>query len=340
MKKVSILDIARETGLSRNTVSRALNLDESVSQETKQKVIGTAYRMNYTKLSDRALKEIKVSMLASQRNFIVLISKETSDFWNRIVIGICDEIKKNKAICQVCFISKEEEEGLSLPDGLDPDVTTGLIFLSVFRYEFMEEIAKLNIPSVFLDAPREYKRRGDIFILEGYRSTYKLTRSLIENGYRKIGFIGDITYCQSLYERWMGYKEAMKTSGLAVHMESCLCGPTEHRYYKDYELFSALKQVDFPEAFVCANDKIAFDLYMYAQMKGISIPGQLAITGFDNDKESRILTPSLSTVKIDNYLLGRRLAQQLLWRLKNTHMPLETVCISTQVIFRESSVKR
>ncbi|WP_143826226.1 LacI family DNA-binding transcriptional regulator [Scatolibacter rhodanostii] len=338
MKKVSILDIARETGLSRNTVAKALNLDESVSYETKTKVIRTAYKMKYSKLSTEALKEIKISSFSTQRNFMVLISKKTSDFWNRIVMGICDEIRKNNGICQVNFVSEEEEKNLSLPQNLDPSFTTGVICLSVFRQKFIEEINQTGIPCVYLDAPRDYLLKKDIFILDGFQSIYKLTSALIENGCKKIGFIGDITYCQSVYERWKGFEAAMKAHHLPIDKKMCLCGPTEFHYYYDREMLDVLENFTLPEALVCANDKIAFNFYMYAQMHGIEISKDLAVTGFDDENQSKIVNPPLSTVKIDNYQLGRRLAQQIFWRLKNPGMPFETVYVSTEVILRKSAL--
>lgn len=342
MKSVSILDIARKTGLSRNTVAKALRFDPSVSYDTRMKTLRAAYDMNYPKLTEEALKEIGVLPEHGEKNFLILISKDGSEFWDRIVMGISDELRKNHGYCQLSFIAKEDEEQLIVPGNIAMDGLTGIICLYVFGNSYIEKIVSLEKPLIFLDTPL----RGtniypvDALVVDGVHSVYQLTMELVKRNRKKIGFIGNIHYCQSIYERYLGYRDAMRDAGLPVEEKYCMTAAVQDNYYGQKSLCERLRQMpELPEAFVCANDEIALGVYRYCQSRSLSIPDDLAVTGFDNIKESKIVSPRISTANIANYQLGRRLVQQMFWRLNNPDMPKELVHISAQTIIRASSGK-
>lgn len=342
MKSVSILDIARKTGLSRNTVAKALRFDPSVSHDTRMKTLRTAYEMNYPKLSEAALEEIGVLPEQGEKNFLILISKDGSEFWDRIVMGISDELRKIHGYCQLSFIAKEDEEQLIVPGNIAMDGLSGIICLYVFSNPYIEKIISLEKPLLFLDTPVQGARiyPVDAVVVDGVHSVYQLTMELVRTGRKKIGFIGNIHYCQSIYERYLGYCDAMRDAGLPIEEKYNMTADVEDNYYGQKILCERLMELpELPEAFVCANDEIALGVYRYCQSQHLSIPEDLALTGFDNIKESKIVNPRISTANIANYQLGRRLVQQMLWRLDNPDMPRELVHIYAQTIIRASSGK-
>lgn len=342
MKSVSILDIARKTGLSRNTVAKALRFDPSVSYDTRMKTLRTAYDMNYPKLSEDALKEIGILPERGEKNFLILISKDGSEFWDRIVMGISDELRKNHGYCQLSFIAKEDEEQLVVPGNIAMDGLSGIICLYVFSNPYIEKIISLEKPLIFLDTP--VQRAGvspvDAMVVDGVHSVYHLTMELMRNNRKKIGFIGNIHYCQSIYERYEGFCRAMQEAGLPIEEKFCMTANVEDNYYDPKKLCERIEEFSgLPDAFVCANDLTALGVYRYCQKHHLSIPDDIALTGFDNIKESKIISPRISTANIANYQLGRRLVQQMLWRLDNPDMPKELVHISAQTVIRASSGK-
>lgn len=340
MKSVSILDIARKTGLSRNTVAKALRFDPSVSYDTRMKTLRTAYDMNYPKLTEEALKELGIPPEQGEKKFLVLVSKVESEFWNRIVMGISDELRKHHGYCQLSFIAKEDEEQLVVPGNIAMDSLSGIICLYVFSSQYIEKIISLEKPLLFLDTPVQAANPFpvDALVVDGVHSVHQLTTELIRNHRKKIGFIGNIHYCQSIHERYEGFCSAMRDTGLPVEDRFCLIENMEDNYYEPKQLCQRLEQLaELPEAFVCANDLTALGVYRYCQKHHLSIPDDIALTGFDNIKESKVVTPRISTANIANYQLGRRLVQQMLWRLDNPEMPKELVHISAQTIIRASS---
>lgn len=344
MKKITIQDVAKELNLSRNTVAKALNNSDTVAYETRYVVIKKAYEMGYSKLSPVVLNEFKIKdKMEKTKTVVVFARRELSTFWNRIIMGISDELNKNNCRLQFNFISEEDEENHVLPLDMQTDMS-GIIILSVFDKSYLELIIKKDIPVVFLDGPsdvHDIAYLGDVIIFEGGNSTKLLTKHLIDQGMTKIGFIGDTSYCRTIADRYNGYMSALAEKGIEPEEQFVITKHVEHKYYRQDEIVSAIEKLPcMPEAFVCANDDIAKDVMLWLKRRGIKIPEDVAVTGFDDKEEVELLSPSLTTVHIGNHRMGRRLVQRLMWRIDNMDLPKEIVIINTQVVIRESSIKK
>ncbi len=343
MKKITIQDVAKELNLSRNTVAKALNNSDTVAYETRYVVIKKAYEMGYTKLSPIVLNEFKIKdRLEKTRTVVVFARRELSTFWNRIIMGISDELNKNNCRLQFNFISEEDEANHVLPLDMQSDMS-GIIILSVFSNSYLELIIKKDVPVVFLDGPsnvHDIAYLGDVVIFEGGNSTKILTEHLINQGMKKIAFIGDTTYCRTMEDRFNGYIAALNKHGIEIDERFIFNKHVPHRYYKLDEVKAVIdKMPSMPEAIVCANDDIAKDVMYWLNYKGIKVPEDVAVTGFDDKEGVELLSPPLTTVHIGNQRMGRRLVQHLMWRIENMDLPKEIVIINTEVIIRESSIR-
>ncbi|NLX75762.1 MAG: LacI family transcriptional regulator [Clostridiaceae bacterium] len=344
MKKVTIQDIAKELDLSRNTVSKALRNSEQVSYETRYRVIKKACEMGYTKLSPTALRQAGFSDISDKnKTVVVLIKREISLFWNNIIMGISDELNRYGYKLQLNFIKDEDERNLVLPLNFDEEVS-GIIILSVFSQEYLEHIVKHDIPTVFLDAPSNagtVAGHSDIIICEGVNSVRQITSNLISQGLKKIGFIGDITYCRTINDRYQGYLKALEEANIEPDNSIIAAYHVQNRFYVTQEVEAALDGFPYiPEAIVCANDDIALDVIRCLKSRGISVPGDVAVTGYDDMESLTRVEPFLTTVRVPKQKLGRRIVQQLIWRMNHPDFPREVVIIEVQVIFRESSKKQ
>ena len=343
MKKVTIQDVAKELNLSRNTVSKALNNSDTVTYETRYYVIEKAYEMGYSKLSPAVLSQFKIrDKIDATKTIVVLARREISFFWNSIIMGISDELNKYGCKLQFNFISEQDEKNLSVPLDFQHDVS-GVIILSVFSKEYIHQIMKKNLATVFLDCPNNpeiVNNYGDIIICEGKNSIKKITSSLISKGLRKIGFIGDATYCKTISDRYEGYLEALADAGIPYDESIVAAYHNERKFYKTEEVKKAINRfASMPEAIVCANDDIALDVIRCLKEKGLTVPQDVAVTGYDNVESMAQVEPFLTTVRVGNQRLGRRLVQQLIWRIENPTFPKEMVHIGVEVIFRKSSEK-
>lgn len=345
MKKVTIQDVAKELNLSRNTVAKALNNSESVSYETRYIVIEKAYEMGYSKLSPVVLNEFKLrNKIDDTKTIVVLTRREISVFWNSIIMGISDELNKYGCKLQFDFIREEDERNLILPFDLRTDIS-GIIILSVFATDYIDEIMKQNIPVVFLDAPNDldrFTKYGDVILSEGVSSIRTITMELISKGLNTIGFIGDITYCKTIFDRYQGYLSALNTANRVIDTSIIANYHPEGRFYRMGEVEEALNGFQYiPEAIVCANDDIAMEVVRCLKNRGLSVPNDVAVTGYDDVEGMVQVDPLLTTVRVGNQRLGRRLVQQLMWRIKNPTFPKEVITIGVEIILRKSSdIKR
>ncbi len=341
MKKVTIQDVAKALNLSRNTVAKALNNSDTVSYETRYVVIEKAYEMGYSKLSPVVLNEFKLrNKVDETKTIVVLTRREISVFWNSIIMGISDELNKYGCKLQFNFISEQDEKDLVLPLDLMAEVH-GIIILSVFSADYIQQIMKQNIPVVFLDAPCDIESisgYGDIVICEGFHSVRKITEDLISKGLRRIGFIGDITYCKTMNDRYQGYLSALQGAGINPDPSIMAAYHAPHKFYKTDEVDRALNSFSsIPEAIVCANDDIALDVIRCLKARGLSVPRDVAVTGYDNVEGMTQAEPVLTTVRVGNQRLGRRLVQLLMWRIQNPGFPKEVISIGVEIILRQSS---
>lgn len=339
MAKVLIQDIAREMNLSRNTISKALKNDESVSESTRARIIQVASAMGYDKITPEmeAFAHGQKKEASNGRYAILMTDFADDDFWQGVVRGITEELRKANGICFLVLASIEDVGRNVLPSALLSERVDGIICMTMFPEKYYHKLETLDIPIVHFDKPRYVAWTGDALIPQGADSVYALTMDLIRKGRQQIGFIGDITYCESIRDRYAGYLRAMTDSHRTPDACFCWTEDAQHFYSID-SLHQRLNALDtLPDAFVCANDWIALRVMQYCKRHAIAMPEQMAITGFDNKKECLIIEPNLSSVNTTNRRLGRRIAQQLLWRIDNPDMHAETVWIATEPYIRESS---
>lgn len=342
MKRVTIQEIAGELGLSRNTVSKALSGSATVALETRLQVIKTAQAMGYPlyriTMPDHAAPEL---MDAAQKNILVLSKRETSNFWNRIIMGISDILNARHVSLRLQVVNEDDEKNCVLPLG-EQDQIDGIIVLSVFASNYIDKLMTFQIPTVFLDAPVHcelYLQYGDVIMAEGYHSMRRLTDMLIKQGFDRFCFIGDITYCRSIADRFEGFRAALMEHGMNAEKQLLYTAHTENRYYDFGDVSRVIESFPYiPDVILCANDDIAKDVCSKLKSMGLHIPGNVSVTGFDNSEAAEILSPTLTTVAVHNQSMGRRLASQLLERMEHQGAPMELIYVSTDLLIRESSV--
>lgn len=296
MAKVTIQEIAKRLGMSRNTVAKAFQNDPCVADNTKIQIIETAVGMGYDKIDpDIVAQIIAAHQPAANKKYAILMTDfADDDFWRGIVWGIMEEIRKTSGVCFLVLVSQEEVRQNTLPRALTTEPLDGIMCLTLFAESYYHELEALHVPLVFYDRPvrlRGYINQYDTILLEGAESMYALTTDLIQRGRNRIGFLGDIHHCESLLDRYRGFQRAMEEHKLPLDTAWNLTEDPDYFYKEDtfYARLDAMNQ--WPDAFVCANDYIALSLMQYCKTRGIRVPEQLAITGFDNKKECMIIEP-------------------------------------------------
>ncbi|ADO78188.1 substrate-binding domain-containing protein [Halanaerobium praevalens] len=338
MKKITMQDIADDLNVSRVTVWKVLNGKEGVSFELKEKIIKKAKELGYLKAE---MPEEKVEPKQSKKISVLISRPESSVFWINIIHAVAKELDQYDLNLVYTYLPPKYEEGYTLPDILKEDKKIdGILIMNVYDAKLLEMINQLELPKVYLDLVSKFKLEkitGDLILLEGKTAVQKITKHLIENGKKKLGFIGDINYALTNKKRYQGFTTALKNKGLEIENKYCLT--KEIGIYSYYtEISNFLDQLEtLPDAFVCASDFIANFLMRYFIENGIKVPEDIALSGYDGNNEYSMIAGKLTTVKVETDYLGKRLADQLIYRIKNPNSPIGITNIYSKVLWGDST---
>ncbi|WPP42290.1 LacI family DNA-binding transcriptional regulator [Paenibacillus hunanensis] len=339
-EKTTIQHIADALGISRNTASKALNDHPSIPADTRQKVIQKAIELKYKQF---AYMETD-NLLPRQTGNIALLTTNmpnTSHFGSALISGLEKRISSEGYNLSIHIVRDDERDAGKLPNNFDSTAVDGIVCIELFDAAYSEMITRLGIPAIFIDcaATTDYSSfQADVLLMENEHSIYRLTKQLLDNGYQRIGFVGDRYHCKSFYERWLGYRRALLEQEIEFDPALCILDDDRYFIFETDWMEHRLEQLEqWPQAFVCANDFIAVRLMKALKARGLSLPRDIGITGFDDATESRIVEPHLTTVHIYSSDMGVRAAEMLLSRIRHPQQPYYTAHMQTHVLIRDSA---
>ena len=338
-KKVTQSKIAEVLGISRNTVSKALNNDNSVSEQLRRKIRNTAIEMGYTKL---VVMDEKGGVYQQNIALVSIGNVLADSFWNTFVVGFEKRLRMLRYNLTLSIVDEEEAKMLVIPNNLSSSYVSGIVFIGICTKEFAEKLISLGIPTVFIDTFWDVDINNlyaDTILVDNYHSVYKITEQLIQSGHKNIGFSGDIYTCRSYYERWLGYKQALLDYKLEYNENLCTIGQNIVGKYADgvalYEKFKKIQEK--PTAMVCCNDGCAIQFMIHLKEDNYRIPEDIAVAGFDNIRESEYFYPSLTTVEGYRENLGKRAADQIVKRIAEPLEQFELIRLQSKPVFRDST---
>lgn len=338
-KRVTIQDIANACGLSRNTVSKVFNDRGAVPESTRQAVILKAQELGYGMFpEEQPAKEKK------DRANIALLTQhklQSHSFGAYFLTSFTNQISRSGFTMTIYDVSPAEIVQKKLPPHFQLENTAGILGIELFDKDYQDMICALGIPCVFVDGPARMVGsllNCDRISMENFAASSALTRRLIETGAKRIGFVGDKDHCGSFYMRWLACRTITEEAGLSFLTECSILAEDSDRYGDTGWLISQLDRMPFiPDAFVCANDYLAIHLMTALKQKGLSIPDDVMVTGFDGSPESALVEPSLTTAEIPSTDIGHSAALALIHRIENPETPYTFIYYKTIPVFRDST---
>jgi len=347
MKRTTIQDIADALGISRNTVSKAINNSDGLADATREKILQKAVEMGYKQFSYvSALSGGSIPRFVpagasegpASAGEIAVFTANLSLLSNHFAIPMLDRFKQE--ISQLGYtlnIYKVDRENLAehtLPATFAAEQVSAVMCIEMFDRSYDEMVCGLGLPVLFVDGP--HKRFGDSLpadqlYMDSTTGITKLVNDMLQKGKRRIGFIGNYEHCQSFFERYVAFRSAMVLAGVPVDEAFCIKTNTPDM---DAPL-AALPEM--PDLFICANDFIAVDAMHSLRKLGKSIPEDVLLCGFDDAPESRIMTPTLTTVHIHTQIMAFTAINLLLTRMKEPTLDYRTVYTATELICRDST---
>lgn len=329
MKRVSMLEIANELGISKVSVSKALSDKEGVSDELRVKVKDVAQKMGYRiNNSARSLKTDR------QYNIGILISEKFVMDMEAYYFSVSGEIIKKldqiglSGIMEI-INAKAEKDG-TLPRVYNEKKVDGIIVLGQLSNEYLDLLETITIPLIYFDFYLQ-KSNVDSVIADNFFSGYKLTDLLIAKGHRKIAFVGSIKATSSIQDRYLGYYKALIENSIDIRCDYVIEDRDEEGKFIDLEI-----PEDLPDAFVCNCDRIAFTLINKLKSLDIEVPGRCSIVGFDNSLFSRIGSIQITTVDNNIEKMVATAVKIISKKINNPNKIYDRILVPGTIIERDS----
>ena len=346
--KVTIQDIADALGVSRNTVSKAINNTGILADATREKVLAKAVEMGYKQFSyASSVSDILGSTPEKEPlktgEFALFIGNflDNSHFASTMLDKFQHEITGLGYSMTMHRVTSDNLRDLTFPASFNKERTVGIICVEMFNLKYCEMLGCLDLPLLFVDGPVESHEKqlaGDILMMDNSSGIYQLISNMKARGVKKIGFVGQANHCRSFFERYMAFRNAMYLNSLPIDEKFCLVDI--HPHGPDYfsNLFNVFSKLDeLPELIICANDFIAIDIVNCLKIMGKSYPDDMMICGFDDSAESKVMTPALTTCHIHSQAIGYTAANLLLSRIEQPDLNYRTVYTETNLIYRAST---
>lgn len=331
MKKITMKDIAEMAKVSKTTVSMVLNNRETnISEETRNRVWEIANKYNYIPNS------VARSLSTKRTNTIGIILPDiTNPFFSEIARAIEDGAGSLGYNVIFCNTDNEEEKEKRYTQLLISKLVDGVIFISGGEgYQSIKVLKDNNIPFVVVDRHIELEEEHyGVYVLnkEGIRRGMEY---LYNKGKEKIAFVKGPYGLKTSEERFSGYKECMELKGL--YDETLVAQgdfTIEGGIKATEEILNKDKNVD---AIFYSNDIMACAGIKYLIKKGIRIPEDISVMGFDNITLASFFEPELTTLAQPIYLMGRESCKMLIDLILENPIDKNQIYFETELIVRET----
>lgn len=308
MSRVTIKDVSDAAGVSIKTVSRVLNKERYVSPDTRRRVEEAVARLNYH-------PSLAARTLAGRRSFqIGLIHDNPSPYYiYNMQAGVGARCREAgfRMIVQPCDVNSP---GLIDDIGalIDQAQLDGIIMTPPVTDvgTVMAELERRRIPVVRVQPGTDLTATSAAYI-DNVQAADDMTAYLVSLGHRRIGLVtGHSNYFAS-GQRLTGYRQALQRAGIGF--DAALVFPGQYDFQSGAAAAEELLALDQPPtAIFASSDEIAAGVLAAAHRKGISVPDQLSVAGFDDTDLAQVVWPSLTTIRQPIYDLGYAAADLLL----------------------------
>lgn len=328
----SIKDVAKEAGVSIATVSRVLNDIDVVNEETKKKVLDAIKKLGYRpNIVARSLKTQRTKTVG------IVVPDISSQFYPEIVRGaedVANIYDYNVMLCNSDYDMDKEKEYLKV---LKEKMVDGVLYMSsALEEDTVELIDELDIKTVLVET-KDTEGKIPSVIIDNVKATYDSTKHLLDKGCKNIAFLGKQrsanNACASRYE---GYEKALNESGIEI--DENIVYLDQLRVATGYEgvknIIENNKKID---GIVCASDEIAMGAINSLRDKGIGVPEDVKVIGFNNIYSASVFYPKLTTVAQPMYDMGSLAMRMLIKLINQKTLEKGHYVLDYKIIERDSS---
>lgn len=327
-------DVAREAGVSINTVSRALNDKPDVNEDTKKRILEIADRLNYVPNS-----LAKGLVTKNTKTIGVIVSDNANPVFARIIKGTEDFARSkgyNIILCNTDESYEREEEAVRL---LREKRVDGLIITltpAQKKRTDIRELKRSGVPFVLLNRHME-NIMTDYVINDNVYGAYLAVSHLVKSGHKRIGYISGPSQISSVRERLEGYKKALFENN--IEFDNSLVKKSNLRMEDGYRLIKEFLELENrPTAVFTYSDLLAMGALKALREAKLKVPKDMALVGYDDIEFSSLLEVPLTTVHQPRYRIGEEGAEILINRMEGKKSEgFQQIVLKPELVIRESA---
>ncbi len=335
-EKARLIDIAKALNISTTTVSRALNNKSDISPRTKEAVLSLARQLDYQP------NPLAIS-LRKKRSFQsigVILPNVGHYFFSTVLKGIMQKAHHNNYLVMVGESNANALEEEKLVEEFVNYGVNGILITpgKESNYTAISELLQnKRIPHVLID--RTFPNYNGNYVLSDDFEGAKLAMNhLLDNGCKRIAYIGILEKCSVCLKRYSGYVSALEEHGIQKDSSMVI----EFKEISHKTGFEAAKQLfsldDPPDSVFAVTDNVAAGVIDYCHLNGIEVPNQLSVVGFSNSEISSIVQPKLTTIEQKGEHMGELAFEYFYQSLVDKDAVMQKT-FDLKLIIRESSVK-
>jgi LacI family transcriptional regulator len=328
---VTIVDIAREAGVSKSTVSLVLKGSSLVADDTRDRVSKAMAKLGY--VYNRGAANLR----GAQSSIVGMVINDLANpFFAELAIGIERVLRTSGYIPFISNTAESVVRQAEVVRSMREHGASGIILCPALETEGREvnDLLDLGMPLI-LAIRRVPGARTSLVASDNTAGATRITAHLISLGHRRIAFLGGMEPMAVRKDRIAGFTRALEEAGMradpALMLESM---PSKDGGFT--AMSNLLARREWPTAVVCFNDVVAIGAMLAMGRKGVVAGRDMAITGFDDTAEARQVSPPLTTIAVDAGDLGERAAQMLLRQIASGSRAQETYIGEARLVVRES----
>lgn len=295
MKQTTMQDIATSLGISKNAVSLALSGKPGVSEALRKRVVDRAAELNY---AASARQDSGKHLLALLPLHLSDMQPGGNSFYQQVCFHMEAYAKSRHSYLVFSSVSREELANLTPPPIMSSINFDAILPMSIMPLDYCRMLMGLGLPVIMVDNYFDELPCNSV-TTANVSAAYQMTKHLIDMGHKRIEFMGKRHMTASIFDRWDGYCRAMNDAGLPVRVNAYLDDSGNDIMSFEGIARSIAGFREMPTAIVCSHDTEASMVFEILRMRGLRVPEDVSVTGFDDIQTHDIAALGLTTYRTD-----------------------------------------
>jgi len=329
-KNLSISEFAKLCNVSTATISRVMNHKGGYSKETEIRILDAIEKYNFTpNLVAKGLRTKKTPIIG------VIVPDIVNTFYSKMVLELQMALFQAGYLTMVCNVNESEELEKQEVLALLAQNISGLILISGRT----RKTDITGVPVIYIDRVPSEEEKEEFIVIESDNLSggYMVTQELINNGCKRIAFMTDKIGESTKTKRYEGYCKAILEAGLFLDPSMTLRVNSVVISEGERVVKKAIDEGIRVDGIVCATDNLAIGAILGAKERGLRVPEDIKVTGFDDVEIASLFTPALTTVHQYNDEMAKAAAEKMIALLSENTIEERHILIPVILVPRESS---